>query len=53
MNAIVGKRVWWLLDPCTRRPVRVLTPDEAGAAKRAGLETTWVRFGFALGGSHD
>lgn len=41
-NPKVGEKIWILLDEAGR-PVRALTPDQAGAAKRAGQATTWVR----------
>lgn len=37
-----GQKVWMELDS-TGAPVRVLTPDQAGAAARAGKATTWVK----------
>lgn len=36
-----GERIWILLEK--GRPVKVLTPDQAGAATRAGKQTTWVK----------
>lgn len=38
----IGEKIWVLLDKAGN-PVKVLTPDQAGAAKRAGEATTWVR----------
>lgn len=38
----VGERIWILLDEAGS-PIRQLTPDQAGAAARKGLKTTWVR----------
>lgn len=48
MSAVTGAKVYWLLDPCTGKPAAILTRDQAAAAKRKGLPTTWVRRGFAL-----
>lgn len=39
----LGEKIHILLDRATGLPVRVLTPDQAGAAKRAGESTTWVK----------
>lgn len=36
------EKVWMLLDDAGR-PLKTLTPDEAGAAKAEGLPTTWVK----------
>lgn len=41
-NPKVGEKIWILLDEAGK-PVKYLTPDQAGAAARAGKETTWVR----------
>jgi hypothetical protein len=39
---VKGEKVWMLLDE-QGLPVRVLTPDQAGAAARSGQTTTWIR----------
>lgn len=36
-----GEKVWMLLED--GKPSKILTPDQAGAAARKGLETTWVK----------
>jgi hypothetical protein len=41
-NPKIGEKVWMELDP-GGHPFRVLTPDQAGAAARAGRPTTWVK----------
>lgn len=41
-NPKVGEKIWVALDDAGN-PVRILTPDQAGAAKRAGQATTWVK----------
>lgn len=41
-NPKVGQKIWILLDE-SGAPSKVLTPDQAGAAARKGLKTTWVR----------
>jgi hypothetical protein len=41
-NPKVGEKIWMLLDE-SGNPVKVLTPDQAGAAARKGLKTTWVK----------
>jgi hypothetical protein len=41
-NPKVGEKVWMELDP-GGVPFRVLTPDQAAAAARAGRATTWVK----------
>jgi len=38
----LGEKIWMLLDEAGA-PLRVLTPDQAGAAARAGQATTWVK----------
>jgi hypothetical protein len=38
----LGEKIWMELDEAGA-PVRVLTPDQAGAAARAGKATTWVK----------
>lgn len=38
----LGEKIWMELDEAGL-PVRVLTPDQAGAVKRAGKATTWVK----------
>lgn len=38
----LGEKIWMLLDDAGN-PLRVLTPDQAGAAARAGKATTWVK----------
>lgn len=38
----VGEKIWMLLDE-SGRPVKMLTPDQAGAAARKGQPTTWIR----------
>lgn len=37
-----GEKVWMQLDD-TGNPVKYLTPDQAAAAARKGLKTTWIR----------
>jgi hypothetical protein len=37
-----GEKIWMELDEAGL-PLRVLTPDQAGAAARAGKATTWVK----------
>lgn len=41
-NPKVGQKIWILLDEAGQ-PVRQLTSDQAGAAARKGLKTTWVK----------
>lgn len=41
-NPKVGEKIWMLLDDAGK-PLRMLTPDEAGAAARRGQTTTWVK----------
>ena len=41
-NPKVGQKIWMLLDDAGA-PVKMLTPDQAGAAARKGLKTTWVK----------
>jgi hypothetical protein len=41
-NPKVGEKIWMLLDEAGS-PVKLLTPDQAGAAARKGLSTTWVK----------
>jgi len=41
-NPKVGEKIWIELDK-GGAPVRYLTPDQAGAAKRAGKATTWIK----------
>jgi hypothetical protein len=41
-NPKLGEKIWVALDKAGN-PVKILTPDQAGAAKRAGIATTWVR----------
>lgn len=41
-NPKVGEKIWMLLDDAGI-PIRNLTPDQAGAAARKGLKTTWVK----------
>lgn len=41
-NPKTGEKIWMLLDDAGK-PVKVLTPDQAGAAARRGEKTTWVR----------
>lgn len=41
-NPKIGEKIWYVADKAGN-PVKILTPDQAGAAKRAGLETGWVR----------
>jgi hypothetical protein len=41
-NPKLGEKIWVALDPAGN-PIRILTPDQAGAVKRAGQATTWVR----------
>jgi len=36
-----GGKIWLLLNNAGK-PIKALTPDQAGAAKRAGQATTWV-----------
>lgn len=36
-----GEKIWMLLED--GKPSKILTPDQAGAAARKGLETTWVK----------
>lgn len=38
----VGEKIWILLDKAGA-PIKRLTPDQAGAANRAGQPTTWVK----------
>lgn len=38
----VGQKIWMLLDDAGR-PIKHLTPDEAGAAKRKGLPTSFIK----------
>ena len=40
-GAKAGQKVWFLLE--NGLPVKILTPDMAAAAKRAGQATTWVK----------
>lgn len=41
-NPKLGEKIWILLDGAGK-PLRVLTPDQAGAAARAGEPTTWIK----------
>lgn len=41
-NPKVGEKIWILLDDAGK-PIRQLTPDQAGAAARAGKNTTWMK----------
>ena len=41
-NPKIGEKVWMELD-ADGNPVKVLTYDQAGAAKRKGIPTTWVK----------
>jgi hypothetical protein len=41
-NPKIGEKIWILLDKAGN-PVKALTPYQAGAALRAGEETTWVK----------
>jgi hypothetical protein len=41
-NPKVGEKIWILLDEAGN-PSKLLTPDQAGAAARKGLSTTWVK----------
>lgn len=41
-NPKVGEKIWMQLD-ASGRPVKALTPDQAGAAARKGEATTWIR----------
>lgn len=41
-NPKVGEKIWMLLDEAGR-PVKMLTPDQAAAASRKKLPTTWIR----------
>jgi hypothetical protein len=41
-NPKAGEKIWILLDEAGQ-PVKQLTSDQAGAAARKGLKTTWVR----------
>jgi len=41
-NPKIGQKIWMELDEAGA-PVRLLTPDQAGAAARRGLPTTWVK----------
>lgn len=41
-NPKMGQKIWMELD-AAGDPVRLLTPDQAGAAARKGLKTTWIK----------
>lgn len=41
-NPKVGEKIWILLDDAGM-PLKRLTPDQAAAAARKGLQTTWVK----------
>lgn len=41
-NPKVGEKIWILLDDAGQ-PLKRLTPDQAAAAARKGLPTTWVK----------
>jgi hypothetical protein len=41
-NPKLGSKIWFLKD-AAGNPVRVLTPDQAAAAKRAGESVSWIK----------
>jgi hypothetical protein len=41
-NPKVGEKIWIQLDEAGN-PMKMLTPDQAGAAARKGLKTTWIK----------
>ena len=41
-NPKMGQKIWILLDD-SGAPAKLLTPDQAGAAARKGLRTTWIK----------
>lgn len=41
-NPKIGEKIWFTVDKAGN-PLKILTPDQAGAAKRAGIPTSWAK----------